>query len=100
MKTIQLKKGTEKIIIGGNEQEITIDTKDLIRHSLNNVPKDGFDVSDMMARLRIMNELEKVNGSEMLELEDADFTKLASCVREMRWTVLSRGIVDFINSFN
>lgn len=106
MKSIELLVAKENI--GGRETFLT--TYDLLKSAINNPTQGGFNVDEMIKRLRLLAEVEKHNElfnikpedykDEMLErkatleLEDADFTKLKELFKEMKWGVVSKTIVD------
>ena len=109
MKSIELLVAKENI--GGRETFLT--TYDLLKSAINNPTQGGFNVDEMIKRLRLLAEVEKHNElfdikpedykDEMLErkatleLEDADFTKLKELFKEMKWGVVSKTIVDISN---
>jgi hypothetical protein len=97
MKSIQLKTAKEKVVVNGNEIEQEFKTIELIRQATNFTPPGGFNAADMINRIRILDVLEKANGE--LNLEDADFENLKKYVKETRWGVISKTIVEFINQF-
>ncbi len=99
MKQIQLKSVKEKVIVNGSELEQEFKTIELIRQAVNFTPPGGFGASDMMNRLRILDSIDKVNGDVALQLEDADHENLKKYVKETRWGVVSKTIVDFIKEF-
>lgn len=106
MKSIQLLVAKE--IIGGRETFLT--TYDLLLSAINNPTQGGFNVDEMIKRVRLLSEIEKykdlfeinqkdyneemLNRKATLELEDADFTKLRELFKEMKWGVVSKTIID------
>jgi len=82
----------------------------LVKSAINNPTQGGFNVDEMIKRLRILGEVEKhkelfeINPEDFkddfldrkatLELEDADFTKLKELFKEMKWGVVSSTIVE------
>ena len=96
MKSIKLKKEKEKILLNGQTQEADFATIDLIRAALTSPSKDGYSVSDISKRLKILNVLDLVKDDEKeLLLEDADHQILSHLVGNMRWGVISKFIKDF-----
>ena len=79
-----------KSITAGDKE---IKYSELLKTCLNVVPKEGFTPSEMRTRLRILDILEKANGT--IELEDADSQLTKKLVADMRWIVLSKDIVAF-----
>ena len=112
MKSIELLVAKENI--GGRETFLT--TYDLLKSAINNPTQGGFNVDEMIKRLRLLAEVEKHNElfdikpedykDEMLErkatleLEDADFTKLKELFKEMKWGVVSKTIIEIHNEFD
>ena len=92
-KIIKLMKSIELVVakenIGGRDTFLT--TYDLLKSAINNPTQGGFNVDEMIKRLRLLGEVEKhkelfeINGEDFkdellerkatLELEDADFAK-------------------------
>jgi hypothetical protein len=112
MKSIEL--GIKKENIGG--QNMFFSDYELLKMAINFRPKEqGFDVDEMMKRLRIMGELEKqakdldIKDGEFvdsmlelkatLDLEDADYDKLKSLVKVCQWGVVSQTIIDLYQKF-
>jgi hypothetical protein len=112
MKSIELVVAKENI--GGRDTFLT--TYDLLKSAINNPTQGGFNVDEMIKRLRILGEVEKhkelfdikpedfkdelVERKATLELEDADFTKLKELFKEMKWGVVSKTIVDLSNELD
>lgn len=106
MKSIELVVAKENI--GGRDTFLT--TYDLLKSAINNPSQGGFNVDEMIKRLRILGEVEKhkelfdikpedykdemLDRKATLELEDADFTKLKELFKEMKWGVVSSTIVE------
>lgn len=112
MKSIELLVTKENI--GGRDTFLT--TYGLLKSAINNPTQGGFNVDEMIKRLRILGEVEKhkelfdikpedfkdelLERKATLELEDADFTKLKELFKEMKWGVVSKTIVDLSNEFD
>ena len=106
MKTIQLKITKEKL----NGQDVLFTTYDLLKTAINNPVQGGFDVDEMIKRLRLLEKLDAhkevfskeyssieedyLSVNESLELEDADFDKLKELFKNSKWGVVSQTIVD------
>ena len=102
MKTIKLKANKETI----NDQETIFSTYHLLKMAINHPSEKGFDVDEMMQRLKIMSvldahkeafkELKEDNLNVEIEVsfEDADFKKLQDIYKQMKWAVISQTIVD------
>lgn len=97
MKQIDLKTTQE---IGRDGNAITLRTADLIAIAVNNAPAGGYNVSQMMDRLKILSKIEKLPEEAVeLSLEDAEYTNLGVWVKDVKWGILSQFIVDFVQSF-
>lgn len=108
MKSIKMKVVKEVL----NGQPTFITTYDLLKSSVNNPEQGGFDVEEMMKRLRLLEKIdafkdkftikdEKQEPSDeflateaTLELEDSDFEKLKSLFTKMKWGVLCNYIIE------
>jgi hypothetical protein len=106
MKSIELVVAKENI--GGRDTFLT--TYDLLKSAINNPTQGGFNVDEMIKRLRLLGEVEKhkelfdikpedfkdelLERKATLELEDADFAKLKELFKEMKWGVVSSTIVE------
>jgi hypothetical protein len=102
MKTIQLKT-TEEVVIQNNQQIKTeIKTIELLKVALNSPVQGGYTVSDMAQRIKILDNIEKADkaNSTEFQLEDTDYQALATLVRDTKWSVISRTIVNFVNEFD
>ena len=109
MKSIKLKVAKEDI--GGRPTFMT--TYDLLKSAINNPEQGGFNVDEMMKRLRILEELEKhkekfsikegeftddkLQLEDTLQLEDSDFDKLKDLFGQVKWGIVSRFIIDLHN---
>ena len=102
MKTIKLTANKEQL----NDTETIFSTYHLLKMAINNPSEKGFDVDEMMQRLKIMavldthketfKDLKEDNLDVQVEVsfEDADFKKLQELYRNMKWAVISQTIVD------
>lgn len=109
MKSVKLKVSKEEI--GGRLTFMT--TYDLLKSAVNNPEQGGFNVDEMMKRLRILQEIEKYKEKfsikeadftddkllleDTLLLEDSDFDKLKELFNATKWGVVSKFIVDLHN---
>ena len=105
MKSIELKVTKENV--QGRDTFFT--TFDLLKTAINN-PQEGFNVDEMVKRLRLLNKVDEykelfdikpenftdadLEKKATLELEDADFTKLKELFSNVKWGVVSQTIVD------
>jgi hypothetical protein len=112
MKSIELKVAKENI--SGRDTFLT--TYDLLKSAINNPTQGGFNVDEMIKRLRLLNEVDKhkdlfeitegkfddamLERKATLELEDADFSKLKELFKEMKWGVVSKTIIEIHNEFD
>jgi len=106
MKTIQLNIRKEKL----NGQDVFFNTYELLKTAINNPVQGGFDVDEMIKRLRLLEKLDAHKEiftkeylpseegyllvNETFELEDADFDKLKELFKNCKWGVVSQTIVD------
>lgn len=81
-----------------NGKDIEVKTTDLIKACVNNVPQGGLSISEMIKRIRIMDLVNSASGPE-IQIEDADFDNLKIYMNAMKWTVVSKAIVEFSNQF-
>jgi len=106
MKSIELKFGKENI----QGVDVFFSTVSILKTAVNNIPREGgLGVEEMSQRLRILDILNKhseydvadgkftedlLDKKGVLELEDADYQKLKSLFKEVKWNVVARFIVD------
>jgi hypothetical protein len=111
MKSIELKVAKENV--QGRDTFFT--TFDLLKTAINN-PQEGFNVDEMVKRLRLLNKVDEhkelfdikpenftdadLEKKATLELEDADFTKLKELFSGVKWGVVSQTIVDIHTDLN
>ena len=100
MKTIALKTTKEKVVVNGKSLEVDISISDLITTALNAPVKGGYTASDMLTRVRLLDKVEKAKDSDTLELEDAEYKELGRIVSTASWSIVSRSIAEFIQSFD
>jgi hypothetical protein len=105
MKSIELKVCKENV--QGRDTFFT--TVDLLKTAINN-PQEGFNVDEMVKRLRLLNKVDEhkelfdidpenftdadLEKKAALELEDADFAKLKDLFSSVKWGVVSKTIID------
>jgi hypothetical protein len=108
MKSINLKVVKEEI----NGVPTVLTTHALLRMAVNSPEQGGYDIDEMMKRLRLLEKIdafkdkftikdEKQEPSDeflateaTLELEDSDFEKLKSLFTKMKWGVLCNYIIE------
>lgn len=99
MKTIQLVKTKEPVIIGNRTQEIEINTLDLLETAINSPVKGGYNVSDMLIRIKLLDLIKETKASAeeptSISFEDADFKALKQMVADTKWSILSKNILEF-----
>jgi len=116
MKSIELVVAKELLPSKNGMQDTILTTYDLLKSAINNPTQGGFNVDEMIKRLRLLGEVEKhkdlfdikpedfkdelLERKATLELEDADFTKLKELFKEMKWGVVSKTIVDLNNQLD
>lgn len=77
-----------------NIDESKMTYADLSKICINVMPQGGLDVTEMKARLKVTDKLDKSNGK--IELEDAEAETLKACVKSMKWTTMHKDLVSFI----
>lgn len=92
MKTVSIRK---------HGKNPNLNTKNLIISALENPTEGGFSVTEMRNRLKVMDKIDALNEeSTVLELEDAEFDTLKGAVKQVKWAILDKFIVEFEDSFN
>jgi hypothetical protein len=115
MKSIELVVAKELLPSKNGMQDTFLTTYDLLKSAINNPAQGGFNVDEMIKRLRLLGEVEKhkelfeinpedfkddfIDRKATLELEDADFEKLKELFKEMKWGIVSKTIVDLSSQF-
>jgi len=69
---------------------------DLTALCINNMPEGGLDVSEMRNRINVLDKAEKANG--VLKLEEAESKTLKACVSGMKWRILHKDLIEFIET--
>lgn len=82
----------------GSEQSLKTDYCELLKKCLNQTPQGGFDLETMRNRLRVVEVLEKVNLLGQVVLEDADHAIALRCAIQMKWAIMDRSILLFIDA--
>lgn len=82
-------------ITKGEKEFITF--KDLAEACVNVVPEGGLDVSTMKNRLNVMGQLDKSNGTVKIT-GSAEEETLKNCVASMRWKVLHKDVIEFVEA--
>ena len=116
MKSIELKVAKELLPSKEGMQQTLLTTYELLKSAINNPTQGGFNVDEMIKRLRLLNEVDKhkdlfeitdgkfddaiLERKATLELEDADFAKLKELFKEMKWGVVSKTIIEIHNEFD
>lgn len=83
-----------------NQQFTATDsTVTLLRNCIENGGKQGVALSDLRARNRVADALDKVESGGILELEDADYATAQACVRDVRWIKFEKHLITFAEQF-
>jgi hypothetical protein len=94
--------------------DIYLSTYSLLKAVVDNPPKEGFTVDEMVKRLRLSNGLnefkdkfevkeftdEHLSLKATFKIEDADFAKLKELFNEMKWAVSSTTIIELSKELN
>lgn len=89
MKTIKNKKAKWE----SQGAKFNTDYFGMLKTAIENVPKDGLNVSQMGERLNLLDKLSK--AKDELELENAEFKLVYNMMQTQRWTVITQEIADF-----
>ena len=68
----------------------------LCEKCINSTPQEGLDLKSMRDRLQILDVLGK--SKKEIKLEDAHAETLKKAVKSMRWMIMHKDIVDFLES--
>jgi hypothetical protein len=89
------------IALGANQedpkQKQNITVAQLAKSCVNAPTKEGFSTDDMRKRIKILEVLE--NATDVISLEDTDFQEAVKCVKDMRWGICDKGIIEFCDLF-
>lgn len=58
-------------------------------------PKQGADITEMRASIRVLDALDVADGT--LELEDSDYAHLTDKLQKMQWNLVDKRIVQLID---
>lgn len=107
MKIIDLKTSKENVIVNNKTIEIDITTVELLKTTINSPVQGGYSVSEMMTRIKLLDKVQEVEKSikdgnipTTIAFEDSEFTHLGKLVKDSKWVILSKFIVDFTQSFD
>ena len=100
MKTIKLKKVEEVVIHNNQEVRTEIKYSELLRVAINNPVQGGYTVSDMAQRIKLLDVVSKAADSNEVHFEDADYNVLKTLVKDTKWSIISKTIVDFVNEID
>lgn len=100
MKKVKIEKTkiTEDQIKFKGDANKELDYKDLIEVALDVLPQGGFTPKDIKERNRIQDALD-ASKEGVISFEDADYEALKKIVEASRWSVRSKDIHTFLNSF-
>lgn len=102
MKSIQLQELKDNVDINGVNTEINLKTTELLKICINSPSEGGYNISDLMIRLKLLDLVDKADKkkAKTIEFEDADFNKLSEIVMSTKWNILSKKILEFVQLFN
>lgn len=102
MKILELKKFEEIVVVDNQQIKTEIKYSDLIKSAVNTPVEGGYTVSEIAQRIRILDIIESAEKikADKVEFEDSDFSVLSNLVKNTKWSVISRTIVNFVNEFN
>lgn len=89
LKTIKSDSGTE------------LQYKELILTAVKAPPQGGFDPDTMRKRMRVVDAVELAEKkNQPIQLEDEDVSTLKQCVKTVKWAILDKGIIAFIDEIS
>lgn len=107
MKVIELSYEKETVQLNGKDVEFDLSSYELLKTVINSPVQGGYSASDMLSRVRLLDavtESEKTIDGETrpttIVLEDADYDYLTKLVKEAKWSIVSKVIVNFIKQFD
>lgn len=98
MKTLELIKEKENVLVGNKTQEVEISSLDLLEVAINNPVKGGYSAKDMLTRIKLLDVVEatrKLETPTTITFEDEHFKALKEMVADTKWNVVSRTILKF-----
>ena len=102
MRKIELKKVEETVLINNKQIKTEISYSDLLKVAINAPAQGGYSVSEMSQRLKLFDAVDQAekNNDGKVAFEDSDFEALKKLVKDTKWSVVSRSVVDFVNEFD
>lgn len=99
MKSIPLTKKKERVISSnGTEEMMEFNTVDLIRIAVHNVPPGGIDITEMIKRQKILDNIDNISeDTTHINFALSDIINLKRYVAETKWGVVSKSIIEFHN---
>lgn len=77
----------------------TQSTVSILKDCLKFPPQGGFDFPTMRSRNKIADVLDKVTAGGVIELEDADHAAAVEAIKNTRWNVVDKHLLDFAEQF-
>jgi hypothetical protein len=68
---------------------------DLVRVGLNSPPQEGWTPGEMRVRFKLEDKIADTELDKTIELEDADFEKVYTICKSIKWAKMHRDIVAF-----
>lgn len=99
MKSIPLTKKKEKVLNNnGIEEMMEFNTVDLIKIAVHNVPPGGIDITEMIKRQKILDNIDNISeDTSHINFSLSDIVNLRRYVSETKWGVVSKSIIEFHN---
>lgn len=98
MKSIKLEINKEVVNFKGNKTEAILSDKDILLEVLNTPFEQGAKPSEIKQRLALIDKLEK--ATDVLELEDSEFSTIGSFLSNFSFGIVSKHIVNLSEKFN
>jgi len=102
MQTVHLKTTKEDVVLGDQKVTIELSTQELLKTVINHTPEGGYTASEMLMRIKLLDKVEyaEKNNENLIQFEDTQYEHLSKLVKQTKWGVVSRTILEFIESFN
>lgn len=101
MKTLQLTKKKEDVVVNGQTLNLEISTIDLLKLVINAPVQGGYDVAGMLKRVKLLDKVEQAEKDkvEAIDLDEKEYQSFVEFASNAKWTIVSREIAEFLNFF-
>ena len=70
---------------------------DVIRAVVNRPLNQGYEANELRQTVKLLDKIEAANGSDMLDLEDAEYELFRQKLATFKWTMADKAIVQFLD---